>query len=227
MIKYYKDIIQRSPEWYAARCGLLTASEMRHIITPAKLQYAQNDKEKTHLYELLAQRINNYVEPTFQSFDMMRGQDDESRAREAYNDKYGKVDMCGFMVNDKWGFPIGYSPDGLVDFNRVIEAKSRLQKYQLETILTGEMPPEFMLQVQTGLLVSERERCDFISYCGGMPMLVIPVMEDKKIQLAIVAAATIFYEKLATLNEKYDTILEEKDEWLTPTERHVEKEIHV
>ena len=34
MIRYFPDLIQGSDEWMAARCGLLTASEMKHILTP-------------------------------------------------------------------------------------------------------------------------------------------------------------------------------------------------
>jgi len=32
--------------------------------------------------------------------------------------------------------------------------------------------------MQAGMLVSGREFCDFISYCGGMPMLVRRVLAD-------------------------------------------------
>ncbi len=73
MITYYPDLIQGSDEWKSARCGLLTASEMKLIITPTTLKIASNDKERAHLYELLAQRITRYVEPSYISDDMLRG----------------------------------------------------------------------------------------------------------------------------------------------------------
>lgn len=225
MIKYHTDLVQGSEEWHAARCGLLTASEMKYIITPAKLQYAQNDKEKAHLYELLAQRITKYVEPHYISDDMLRGKNDELDAKIAYNEKYGAVTDVGFITNDKWGFTLGYSPDGLIGDDGVIEAKSRRQKFQVETIIGATIPDEHKIQVQTGLLVSERPWCDFISYCGGMHMITIRVDADKKIQDAIVAASRTFHEKLEALLAKYAEILADPAMRLIPTERRIEQDI--
>src|SRR5581483_5126479 len=147
-IKYHKDLIQGSDEWFAARCGLLTASEMKYIITPKRLDYAQSDKEKAHLYELAAQRVNQYVEPSYIGDDMLRGQDDESYARESYHEKYALVETMGFITNDKWGFTLGYSPDGLVGTKKQIEAKSRKQRLQFETIANWQVPDEHVIQVQ-------------------------------------------------------------------------------
>ena len=119
-IKYHTDLIQGSDEWLQARCGLLTASEMKLIVTPT-LKIANNDKERSHLYELLAQRITQYVEPHYISDDMLRGHEDEVDARILYNDNYAPVTDMGFITNSKWGFTIGYSPDGLVGDDGLIE----------------------------------------------------------------------------------------------------------
>ena len=59
MIRYFPDLEQGSDAWLTARCGLLTASEMKLILTPA-LKIANNDKVRSHLYELLAQRVTWY-----------------------------------------------------------------------------------------------------------------------------------------------------------------------
>lgn len=223
MIKYHTDLIQGSEEWFAARCGLLTASEMKLIITPKTLKYAQNEKEKAHLYELAAQRINKYVEPSYIGDEMLRGQDDESYARETYHENYEPVTTCGFITNDKWGFTLGYSPDGLVGETRGIECKSRRQKFQVQTIVDWKIPEEHVIQVQTGLLVSEREAIDYISHCGGMKMATIAVEADKSIQDAIVQASTIFHEKLNKIITTYWERLEEKKQWLIPTKRIEER----
>ena len=63
MIKYHDDLIQGSDEWHAARCGLLTASEVKLILTPT-LKIANNDKTRAHVYEIAAQRITGYTEPS-------------------------------------------------------------------------------------------------------------------------------------------------------------------
>jgi hypothetical protein len=225
-ISYYADLDQGSELWLKARCGLLTASEMKLIVTPT-LKMASNDKERAHLYELLAQRITGYVEPHYFSDDMLRGQEDEILAREAYSKNHAPVSDMGFITNDKWAFTIGYSPDGLVGERGLIECKSRRQKYQVQTIIecvpADDIMPEYMMQCQTGMLVSERDWIDHISYSGGLPMAVVRVWPDDKIRNAIVEAAGAFEARLAKAWETFnETVAARK---LIATERRIEQEI--
>jgi hypothetical protein len=227
-ITIHKLMIQGSEEWFAARCGLLTASEMHLIVTPT-LKQASNDKERAHLYELLAQRITKYVEPTYIGDAMLRGQDDEVEGTELYAKTYAPIERVGFVTNDKWGFTLGYSPDALVGSNGLIECKSRKQRLQIRTyieyVLNDTIDPDFSIQVQTGLLVSERKWCDLISYCGGLPMATVRVFPDAKIQDAILAAATAFEERLKAAHAKFVTVMESKAQ-LIDTERKIYEEIY-
>jgi predicted phage-related endonuclease len=222
-IRYHTDLIQGSDDWLAARCGLLTASEMKLILTPT-LKVSDNEKTRCHLYELLAQRITGHVEPHYVSDDMLRGHEDEVDARIAYAEHYAPVHDMGFMTNDKWGFTLGYSPDGLVGDDGAIECKSRRAKYQVETILNGEMPADYAMQIQTGLLVSERQWIDFISYSGGLPMATIRVYPIPEVQEAILTAAAAFEVRLAEKLAQYRGILNSGAR-LVPTERRIEKEM--
>jgi hypothetical protein len=224
-ITYHPDLVQGSEEWLAARCGLLTASEMKLILTPT-LKMASNDKERAHLYELLAQRITRYVEPRYISDDMLRGHDDEIEARIQYGNHFAEVADVGFITNDRWGFTIGYSPDGLVGDDGLIECKSRRQRFQIETIAAGEVPTDYVLQLQTGLLVSERAWVDFISYSGGLPMFVTRVHGDPVMQAAIISAATAFEQRLADKERDYRAALIAMPK-LVETERRVEQEMFV
>ena len=225
MIRYYNDIEQGGEEWLAVRRGILTASEMRLILTPT-MRPASNDKERAHLFELLGQRITGYTEPHYISDDMLRGHEDEIEARIRYAEHFAPVTGCGFVTNDDHGVVIGYSPDGLVGDDGLIECKSRRQKFQIETILADEVPAEYLLQCQTGLLVTGRKWLDFISYCGGMPMFVKRVWPCPEIQQAIIAAASAFEQRLAAAQARYA-------EWLARqpviinTERTIEKEIMI
>lgn len=201
--KFHYDLVQGTDEWLKARCGLLTASEMKLIVTPT-LKVASNDKERTHLWELLQQRINKRVElDGYQSDAMLRGHADEAFARHLYSEHYAPVDLCGFVTNDRWGFTLGCSPDGFVGHDGMIETKSRAPKYQVETLVEyfprGVIPEDYRIQVQTALLVTERKWCDFISYSSGMPMVTIRVEPDPVYQEAILAAAAAFEKRL---NEK-------------------------
>jgi len=223
MIRYFPDLIQGTEAWLAARCGLLTASEMKLIITPT-LKVASNDKERAHVWELAAQRITNYVEPSYIGDDMLRGMEDEVEARALYHKHYAPVEQMGFITNDRWGFTIGGSPDGLVRDDGLIECKSRRQKYQIETIATRTMPGDYWIQVQTLLLVTERTWCDFVSYSGGLPMVTLRVFPDEKTQAAIVEAAEAFEMRVAKRIDEYkDT--HASDTRLIPTERTDRQEI--
>lgn len=225
-IIYHPEVTQGSDEWLAMRCGLLTASEMKHVITPT-LKAANNADTRSHVYELLAQRVTNYVEPVYISTDMLRGQEDEFYARQVYTEHYAPVEQVGFITNDRWGFTIGYSPDGLVGKDGLIEIKSRRQKYQVQTIIEnltgGTIPADYVMQCQTGLLVSEREWLDFISYSGGLPMAVVRVWPDDAVQGAIIEAAAAFEAKLAECLEIYRSA----SVGLIPTERRIEQEMFV
>jgi hypothetical protein len=226
-ITYHRELTQGSEEWLQARCGLLTASEMKLIITPT-LKIADNDKVRAHLWELLCQRITQYVEPHYISDDMLRGMDDEIRARTKYEELRGPVEQIGFITNDRWGFTLGYSPDGLVGTAGAIEAKSRRGKYQVQTIVENigndggsTIPADYLMQHQTGLLVSEREWIDFISYSGGLPMAIIRVWPDTRIQNAIVEAAGEFERRLAIKLAVYQKVAP----GLIPTERTIVQEM--
>ena len=225
MIQYHPDLVQGSDEWIAARCGLITASTISTLVTPT-LKIASNDKERAQFYEILAQRITGYVEPAYISDDMLRGLDDEILARELYSKKYAEVTQTGFVTNDEFGFTIGFSPDGLVDDDGLIEVKSRRQKFQIQTILDWEVPSEYVMQIQTGLLVTRRKWCDYLSYSGGLPMACIRMFPDPKIQEAIVLAATRFEAKIAEKMAQYNVKLMDRIS-LTPTERTVVQEMYV
>lgn len=230
MIVYHDDLIQGSTEWHAARCGLLTASEMHLIITPKTLKSASNTAERAHLYELLAQRTTKYVEPSYISDSMLRGMDDEIAAVALYGKTYAKTQTVGFVTNDKWGFTIGYSPDALVGGGGQVECKSRSQKYQIQTLVDyvaeDKIDPDFMIQVQTGLMVTERLWCDLISYCGGLPMATVRVFPNEKIQFAILEAADGFEARLNAAQLRLKTVMASEAR-LIPTERKIIEEMHL
>jgi predicted phage-related endonuclease len=221
------DFEQGSERWLQARCGLLTASEFDRILTPT-LKIADNVKERAHLWEMAAQRITGYVEPQYISDAMLRGQEDEIIARDLYSKHFAKVEQCGFVTNNKWGFTIGCSPDGLVGDDGLIEVKSRCQKYQIQTLCehleSGTIPEEYILQVQGELLVTERKWCDFISFCGGLPMVTIRVFPDAQIQNAIVDAAAKFESRINETIANWGAALSSEVR-LLPTERTVEEEM--
>ena len=91
---------------------------------------------------------------------------------------------------------MGYSPDCLVDSNGLVEIKTKLPKYQIELLLTDELPQEHVAQCQGGLWVSEREWIDFVSYWPGMPLFVKRAYRDEAMIRIIAERVETFYEEL-------------------------------
>jgi len=203
MIKYHYDIEQGTPEWHELRRGVLTSTAIKTLITPTG-KLADNDKTRAHVYEVAAQRITGRTEDSYLSFDMMRGHMEEILSRDLYAHHYAPVTECGFITNDSLGFTVGYSPDGLVGEDGIIEIKSAKAKIQVQRIADGVMPTEHYAQVQTGLLVTGRQWCDFISYSNGMKMMVVRVNADPDYHALIEQAAKAFEAKVKEVIAAYE-----------------------
>jgi hypothetical protein len=201
----YNELEQGSPEWLAARCGLVTASVVGKLITPT-LKVADNDTSRGLTETLVAERITGFVEYVHPSFDMERGTLDEPYARELYAEQYAEVTEVGFMTNHVDGILAGYSPDGLVGGDGLLEIKSRKPRVQLNTILTDTVPRENMGQLQMGLLISGRDWIDYCSYAGGWPIHVIRVYPDPAWQTVIYDALATFEENAARMIDTYKTV---------------------
>jgi predicted phage-related endonuclease len=219
-ITIHRDLEQGSDAWLQARRGVLTASEMDRVLTPT-LKAANNDKSRAHVWEIAAQRITGRVEPTYLSDAMMRGHEEEQRAREIYDLLIAPTETVGFVTNARHGFILGASPDWLVGAEGGCEVKSRSQRFQVQTTVEnaaqGTIPTDYMLQVQTQLLVTERSWWDFISFSNGMHMTVTRVYPDAEIHAAIIEAAQKFEASVAAAIEAYTAHVATSDR-VFPTE---------
>ena len=197
---------QRTDEWYQARLGMITASSAGSLLTPTG-KVADNDSARRYVTSLAAERLAGYAEPGRISADMWRGIEEEPLARAAYVEhQRSTVIECGLMVRDDWNFPIGYSPNGLVDDVGQIEIKSRLHHVHVSTVLSAsDVPPEVWAQLQCGLLVSGRAWADYISYSSGMALWVKRVYSEPGWHKAIVQAATQAEDTIAAIVDTYQS----------------------
>lgn len=202
-LRTYPDVEQRSAEWYNLRRGIVTASTVGQLVTPSTLKPARNDASRGLTALLVSERITGWTVDTYQSAEMLRGVLDEPVARSVYAEHYGAVTECGFMVNDDTGHAIGYSPDGLVGDDGLIEIKSRAPKAQVALVISGEIPHAHMAQCQAALLVSGRAWIDYVAFCGGMALWVKRIEPDSRWFEAIDDAVQAFEANAAQQIEAY------------------------
>lgn len=201
----YPDLTQRTDEWLTLRRGIVTASTVGRLITPRTIKPADNPDSRSLTMLIVSERITGWTEDTYVSSAMWRGVEDEPRAVETYSQVYAPVETVGFMVRDDWGFRIGYSPDGLVGKDGLIEVKSRSPREHVRVVIEDAVPAEHMAQLQCGLLVSGRQWVDYISYCGGLPMWVKRVTPDQRWHDAILTAVAAFEASATSLISTFTT----------------------
>ena len=220
----YEDLEQGSPEWLQARCGIVTASTVGKLLTSTG-KVANNDTSRNHMQALIAERITGRVEYTYPNRDMQRGTLLEPYARDLYAAHYAPVDEVGFMRldhPDAWS--LGYSPDGLVGDDGLLEIKSRSPRIQINTIMWDRVPGANMAQLQAGLLVTGRDWIDYCSYSPGLPLYVRRVEPDITWFAAITDAVDAF---AVTARQQIDayrnrTATMPTTEWFDPFEQEEE-----
>ena len=176
----------------------------RAATRPPVIRQATGDTARNVTLSLIAERITGRVEPTATTSAMWRGVIEEPLARAMYAEHHAPVREVGLVTLDAdWG-TLGYSPDGLVGEDGLIEIKSRNQKRQVESVLDVDAAiAEHMPQMQAGLLATGRAWCDLVGYSSGMAMGPIRVYPDAAWQAAIVAAVKRYEATAAELSDTY------------------------
>lgn len=173
-----------------ARCK---AAESR----PPVYSVADNETSRGLTMTLIAERVAGWTEDTPMTSDMWRGVEHEPYARDVYVENVAPVEVVGFMLREEKDWMLGYSPDGLVGDDGLLEIKCPRAKTHVATILADEVPAYYMPQLQAGLLVSGRKWIDFVSFCGGLPLYRKRVLPDPEWFAAITAACKAFEQTAA------------------------------
>lgn len=189
------DCQQGEPEWFAARLGLPTASEFSTILAKGK-DGGKSVTRKTYLLKLAGEILTGEPMETYSNQHMERGKEWEAEAREAYElMKDVDTQQVGFIVNGR----AGCSPDSLIGTDGGLEIKTALPHIQVDRLLRGELPPEYRAQVQGNIWVCERSYWDFVSYCRGLPLLIVRVPRDDGYIATLAGAVKEFNAELASV----------------------------
>lgn len=191
---YIDDIEQGTPEWHALRLGIPTASCFDRIVTPAKGELST--QSSAYLHELLAEWLSGASGASFSSPWTERGTDLEPEARAYYAfERDTDVHQVGFVFADSTRM-VGCSPDGIVGDDGLLEFKCPKPATHIGYLLAGKLPTTYRAQVQGSLMVTERLWCDFVSYCPGLPPLIVRVERDTDYIAKLRAGLKTFIERL-------------------------------
>jgi putative phage-type endonuclease len=153
---------QRTPEWYTARAGKVTASRVADIIAKTKSGYSAS--RANYMAQLVAERLTGNVEHGFTNAAMQWGVDTEAEARIAYELHAGElVEEIGFADHPTIAMA-GASPDGLVEAIGLVEIKCPNTATHIETLLGGGIPAKYTVQMQWQMACTSRQWCDFVSF---------------------------------------------------------------
>ena len=185
-----RDIEQGSDEWLKLKLGVASASNFDKIITSTG---KESESLKKYALQLATELMLETPEPSFKNDVMARGNEVEPLARETYQEQtFNVVEQITMFKSDCGNF--GYSPDGLVDDDGLVEIKCPIATTHFKYLLDNKMPTDYWQQVQGGLWVSQRKWIDFVSYNS--------YFKDKKLFVIRVERDEEYIAKLAELANK-------------------------
>jgi len=156
MIARY-DIIQHSEEWHKVRYGKIGGTLSKGLFI----------KSDTLLEDVLSELVEDFdLQESFQSYDMIRGNELEPEARKALNAYLGiELKEVGWLQCEEIPL-LGISPDGITERETIsAEIKCPAAKKHLKTILTNEIPSDNIHQCLHYFTVNPKlEKHYFCSY---------------------------------------------------------------
>lgn len=162
---------QRSPEWYAARLGKVTASRIADVMARTKTGYGAY--RANYMAELVCERLTGVKAEGYTNAAMQWGIDNEAAAKAAYAFMTDyQVSEMGFMPHPL--IPMaGASPDGWVGTGKtpdgLIEVKCPNTASHLETLLSEAIDTKYVLQMQFQMACTGTPWCDFVSFDPRLP----------------------------------------------------------
>lgn len=159
------DIEQNTEAWHTARLGKITSSRFGAVMADCGGSFG--DTADKYALQLALERLNRRESVNqVKTFHMKRGHQQEPIAIALYQaQNFVEVKNGGF-------FDCGYygdSPDGLVGIDGTIEVKSVIAPVHRATYKQGNYNSTYHWQMVGHIDCSNRDWCDFISYCADFP----------------------------------------------------------
>ena len=201
------DIIQGSPEWFAIRCGKVTASRVADVV--AKTKSGWGASRANYMAQLIAERLTGTVAESYSNAAMQWGIDTEPEARAAYEFRTdATVTEIAFVDHPR--LVSGASPDGIIGDDGLVEIKCPNTATHIDTLLKQKIPAKYITQMQWQMACTSRKWCDFVSYDPRLP-----------------EAMRLFVERVNVDPEKVAQLERDVSDFLTEVEEKVDALIHI
>lgn len=200
-------MLQRSDEWFDARRGRFTASNIHKLLGVKGL----GETGKSYIFEKAIEQVFGLdEEDNFTSFDMQRGVTLEPLAFRKFKElkelEFIEVQEATFF---SYGLDAGASPDGLVGSNEILEIKCPRPTKFFNLVAKGieAIDKEYIAQMQMQMLCTNSVKAYFFNYIlfNGVEMWhEIEVPRDEKmielIKERIIEATELKKDYICKLN---------------------------
>jgi len=169
---------QGSPDWHAARNGILTASCYGKILTAKTMKLSAQAEELEN--KIVAQILTGEDESEFEGNKYTEaGKEKEPEAVALYEMLKGvETQTVGFISSDCNSF--GCSPDRLVGEDGGLEIKCPAQHTHIRSLLEKSIADDHKPQIQGCLFITGRKWWDCMSYHPKLPPSIIRVERDEE-----------------------------------------------
>lgn len=170
---------QRTPEWFAARLGKVTASRICDVT--ATIKTGEATSRRNYRAEKVLERVSGIPQESgYKNGAMQYGIDNEATARAAYCfDANTDVAEVGFIPHPTIA-NAGASPDGLIGDDGLVEIKCPEANGYLEAALGKIIDKKYLQQMMWQMACTGRQWCDFAVYREGLDLICQRVMRDDK-----------------------------------------------
>lgn len=192
---------QRSPEWYAARLGKLTASRIAEALATTKTGWGASRANVRA--DLIVERLTGSPADNYVNAAMQWGIDQEPAARAAYEFfRDCDVELVAFVDHPRIAMS-GCSPDGYIGKDGLVEFKCPLTAQHIDALLGEPIPDKYRKQMQWQMACAGRKWCDYASFDPRMPatmqLHVQRVVRDDKLIKKLEDEAELFLREVETI----------------------------
>ncbi len=194
-----EQVEQGSEAWFKLRCGIPTASNFNQLITPKTMK--PSSQATKYMHTLAGERITGAKAEGFQSQWMERGVAVEAEARAMFSMVMDlEIQEVGLVYQDErklWAA----SPDGLLE-KAGFEVKCPAMHTHVGYLLEGNLPGDYIPQVQGSMMITGLPCWWFMSYYPGLPPLIRCIERDDRFCATLKVLLEEFCSELDLVEKK-------------------------